>query len=91
MRNSPRVTAPFHQPAAQPRQQVRVISQIDSDQAKAWGCGAVAAALQPPHPLGGARWVENNVVTSALPLNGLEMNSCAVDGLVVASGVPRYQ
>jgi hypothetical protein len=31
------------------------------------------------------------VVTSALPLNGLEMNSCAVDGLVVASGVPRYQ
>jgi hypothetical protein len=43
-------------------------------------------ALQPPHPLGGARWVENNVVTSALPLNGLEMNSCAVDGLVVASG-----
>ena len=47
--------------------------------------------LQPPHPLGGARRVENNVVTSALPLNGLEMNSCAVDGLVVASGVPRYQ
>jgi hypothetical protein len=31
------------------------------------------------------------MVTPVSPLNGLEMNSCAVDGLVVASGVSRYQ
>jgi hypothetical protein len=55
-------------------------------------CGAVAAARS-SHCTRSAvlGWVENNVITSALPLNGLDMNSCAVDGLVVASGVPRDQ
>ena len=34
-------------------------------------------------------WVENRPATPAPPLNGLEMNRWAVDGLVVAGGVPR--
>ena len=34
-------------------------------------------------------WVENNVVSPVPPLNGLEMNRCAVEGLVVAGNVPR--
>jgi hypothetical protein len=34
-------------------------------------------------------WVEKSLATPAPPLNGLEMNRCAVDGLVVAGGAPR--
>ena len=49
-------------------------------------------ALQPLHPLGGARVGREQCghLCAAL-LNGLDMNSCAVDGLVVASWVPRWQ
>src|SRR6266508_4138520 len=34
-------------------------------------------------------WVEKRLATPAPPLNGLEMNRWAVDGFVVAGGVPR--
>ena len=34
-------------------------------------------------------WVEKRRPTPAPPLNGLEMNRWAVEGLVVAGGVPR--
>jgi hypothetical protein len=52
---------------------------------------AVAWWRPPFQPLRLLGWAENSMVTPVPPLNGLEMNSCAVDGLVVPSGVSRYQ